>query len=79
MTHYAVPPKEGVHYLAAKTPEEVAKLVKTTTREKWIEMSVAGRAWWRRYASAEGLFRFTWGLVNEAHNKLKILDNLTGV
>lgn len=79
MTHYAVPPKEGVHYLVAKTPEEVVKLATNTSREKWIEMSVAGRAWWRRYASAEGLFRFTWGLVDEAQAKLKILENLTAV
>lgn len=65
MTNYAGKPKEGVHYFTAQTPEDVTKIVNTTTEEKWTEMSIAGRAWWRRYASAEGLFRLTWGLVNE--------------
>jgi len=74
MKHYRVPPKEGTHYFTVKTPEEFTKIVETTSREKWIEMSVAGRAWWRRYASAEGLFRFTWGLINEAKMNLTALE-----
>lgn len=79
MKHYRVPPKEGQHYLRAETPEEVVRLVETTTREKWIEMSVAGRAWWRRHASAEGLFRFTWGLINEAKQNLEALEMMEHV
>jgi hypothetical protein len=76
MKNYRVPPKMGVHYFVANTPEEFTKIVETTSREKWIEMSVAGRAWWRRYASAEGLFRFTWGLINDAKMNLAALDML---
>lgn len=65
MSNYASKPKENVHYFTAKTPDDVRRLVETTTPEKWTEMSIACRAWWRRYASAEGLFRLTWGIVNE--------------
>lgn len=65
MTFYASKPKEGVHYFSAKTPEDITHIVNNTSAEKWTEMSIAGRAWWRRYASAEGLFRLTWGLVND--------------
>ena len=65
MTNYLVPPKAGVHYLVAKTPEDVQKLVSETTAETWATMSVAGRAWWRTYASAEGLFRLTWARIEQ--------------
>jgi hypothetical protein len=65
MSNYMVPPLRGVHYLFASTPEEVATIVKTTTEDQWTMMSEAGRSWWQRYASAEGLFRFTWGIVRD--------------
>lgn len=65
MTNYSAKPKENIHYFLAKTPEDVKKIVDTTSQEKWTEMSIAIRAWWRRYASAEGLFRLTWGIVDE--------------
>jgi hypothetical protein len=65
ISNYASKPKENVHYFTAKTPEDIKRLIETITPEKWTEMSIACRAWWRRYASAEGLFRLTWGIVNE--------------
>ena len=65
MTNYIVPPQKGVHYLVASTPEEVRQVQKTITEEKWQQMSDAGKLWWQRYASAEGLFRFTWGIVRD--------------
>ena len=65
MTNYLVPPVEGIHYLVAKTPEEVRRLVETTSKEKWTVMSAACRVWWRNYASAEGLFRLTWARVEQ--------------
>jgi hypothetical protein len=74
MKHYQLPPQEGVHYFTASSPEEVKALVSKTTPEKWTEMSIAGRAWWRRYASAEGLFRFTWGIINHAADMIKVQD-----
>lgn len=66
MTNYQVPPVENVHYFVAKTPEEVQQIIDRTSPEKWTEMSISGRAWWRKYASAEGLFRLTWGIINDA-------------
>ena len=62
MTHYMVPPQKGIHYLVASTPDEVKAVQKTLTEDKWQQMSDAGKLWWQRYASAEGLFRFTWGI-----------------
>jgi hypothetical protein len=65
MKGYLVPPIEGVHYLTAKTPEEVAVRIKETSAEKWAAMSTAGRHWWRTYASAEGLYRLTWARIEQ--------------
>ena len=65
MRGYLVPPVEGVHYLRADTPEQVKKLVAETDPAKWALMSAAGRAWWRTYASAEGLFRLTWARIEQ--------------
>jgi hypothetical protein len=59
MKGYLVPPKEGVHYLRVKTPEDVLRAVHEITPAKWTEMSAAGRDWWLTYASATGLFRLT--------------------
>lgn len=65
MKGYLVPPQEGIHYFTAKTPEEVRTLVQHTTPERWLQMSLAGRSWWRTYASAEGLFRLTWARIEQ--------------
>ena len=76
MKHYAAQPKLGTHYFIAQTPEEVKHIIATTSQDKWTEMSIAGRAWWRRYASAEGLFRLTWGSILEAQDTLNVLELL---
>jgi hypothetical protein len=68
MDNYAAKLKEHIHYFKAETPEDVTKIIQNTSPEKWTEMSIACRAWWRRYASAEGLFRLTWTLIHEAQN-----------
>jgi len=65
MTNYLVAPKAGIHYLVAKTPEEVRRLVAETTAETWAAMSAAGRSWWQAYASAEGMFRLTWARIEQ--------------
>jgi hypothetical protein len=70
MLNYAARPQKNIHYFEASTPEEVQKIVNETGPEKWTEMSIAGRAWWRRYASAEGLFRLTWGIINTAKSDM---------
>ena len=72
ITRYAVPPTKGTHYFVADTPEQVQKIVNETSPERWMEMSIACRSWWRRNASAEGLFRLTWGLINSAKTQLNL-------
>jgi hypothetical protein len=65
MRNYLVPPQEGVHYLRATTPADVKRIVATTPKETWERMSAACHRWWRENASAEGLFRLTWGRVQQ--------------
>lgn len=70
--NYAAAPIKNIHYFEASTPEEVKKIVEETSPETWQEMSIACRAWWRRNASAEGLFRLTWGLINAAKSEFSV-------
>jgi len=72
MKGYLVPPKEGVHYFTASTPEEVRRIVETTPAERWASMSAAGREWWRLYASAEGFFRLTWARIEQCQPYLQV-------
>jgi len=65
MKHYLVPPRLGVHYFAASTPEDVKRIVETTSPATWTAMSAACHDWWRAYASAEGLFRLTWARIEQ--------------
>jgi hypothetical protein len=62
MTNYAEPPVEGLHYFRAATPEE-AKQVTTVTAERWTVMSAACRDWWKRNASADGMWELTSRLI----------------
>lgn len=72
MKNYLVPPKENIHYFVANSPEEVQSIIRTTTPEQWTMMSVAGREWWRMYASAEGLFRLTWARIEQCKPYLQV-------
>lgn len=65
MVNYLVPPKEGVHYFRARTPADVKRIVAETPQDVWERMSAAGHRWWRENASAEGLFRLTWGRIEQ--------------
>ena len=65
MTEFLNPPKEGVHYFRANTPEEVQKIIATVSRSTWERMSLAGISWWKSNASAEGLFRLTATRIQE--------------
>ncbi len=62
---YLVPPREGEHFLRAEDPAAVKRIVETTTEAEWERMSVACQTWWRQNASAEGLFRLTWGRIEQ--------------
>jgi hypothetical protein len=72
MKGYLVAPIEGVHYFLAKTPEDVQRIVKETDPKVWARMSAACRAWWRNYASAEGMFRLTWARVEQCRPYLSV-------
>lgn len=72
MRNYLLPPREGIHYLRASSPEDVVRIVKDTTPEKWSEMSKAGKEWWQAVASAEGLFRLTWARVEQCRPYLNV-------
>lgn len=72
MKHYLVPPKEGVHYFTASTPEDVQRIVRTTSLETWTAMSLAGREWWQTFASAEGLFRLTWARIEQCRPYVQV-------
>ena len=72
ITNYLLAPKLGTHYFYAKNPEEVLKIVKETTPEKWLEMSLAGKEWWRAIASAEGFFRLTWARIEQCRPYLNV-------
>lgn len=65
MKHYLRPPKEGTHYFVAKAPEDVARIVRETSKETWEHMSFNCHTWWRENASAEGLFRLTWTRIDQ--------------
>jgi len=72
MKGYLVAPVEGVHYFLAKTPDDVRRIVKETDPKVWARMSAACRAWWRNYASAEGMFRLTWARVEQCRPYLSV-------
>jgi len=63
MDSYANPPICGIHYLRAKSPEEVAGLLAAVSKESWEKMSLAGQTWWKENASCKGSFELTRGLV----------------
>jgi hypothetical protein len=65
MTHYLRPPREGLHYIRAKSPQEVRQIVETTPKHIWERMSLAGHVWWRDNASAEGMFKLTWMRIEQ--------------
>jgi hypothetical protein len=63
MESYAVPPKEGTHYLRASTPEEARNITAGMNETTWSRMSVAAKAWWKDNCSCEGSFKLTKELI----------------
>ena len=66
MNEYANPPKEGVHYIRAKSwnPEELKAQIAEQTKESWMNMSNAAHLWWKINCSSEGLWNLTHSLLN---------------
>ena len=48
ISSYMDEPKENVHYLLVKTPEELKEKVKTISKEQWETMSEACYEWYQR-------------------------------
>jgi hypothetical protein len=65
MTNFLEPPREGEHFLRAATAADVRRIVTETSQATWERMSRACHAWWRKNASAEGLFRLTWARIEQ--------------
>lgn len=65
MSGYLEPPREGVHFLRAATVADVRRIVAETPQTTWEAMSRACHTWWRKNASAEGLFRLTWARIEQ--------------
>ena len=63
MESYASPPKEGVHYIRVKTPEEALSVIESMSELTWTQMSNACREWWLSYASCKGSFELTRNLI----------------
>jgi len=59
MTHYSVPPVEGIHYLRIQSLDTVKSQIAEITEDIWSKMSVACRDWWKANASCEGFFTLT--------------------
>jgi hypothetical protein len=54
---------EGKHYFVAETPEEARRLATETKEDVWKQMSEAGRAWWKKNVSCEGMWSLTKNLA----------------
>lgn len=59
MTHYAVPPIEGKHYLRAETPEEAKRLANEMNHWEWSEMAHNCYSYYHHYLSPEGSWKLT--------------------
>jgi hypothetical protein len=56
--NYAEPPKEGVHYMRARSPRDLAP-IKRMAHDDWVRMSRACRDWYARNISPQGSLRRT--------------------
>ena len=65
MDSYAVPPVAGMHYLRVNSPEDVASVIGSVSKDDWTAMSAACRKWWAENASCAGSFALTKRLVSE--------------
>jgi hypothetical protein len=58
IVNYINPPVEGLHYFRANTPKDVEAIL-NIPHEKWVKSSNACRDWWKKNASADGLWLLT--------------------
>jgi hypothetical protein len=63
--HYYDSLEEGVHYLMAKTPEEIPSMIEKIDENKWNELSQNGRDWYNKNCSRKGSFETTCKIIKE--------------
>tara|TARA_B110001452_G_scaffold85760_1_gene70092 strand:- start:6 stop:4607 length:4602 start_codon:yes stop_codon:yes gene_type:complete len=72
MDNYYDSPQENVHYLRFSSPEDIELLINNCSEEKWTQMSLACREWYKKNASTQGSFKTTINIVkNMGRDKLK--------
>jgi len=59
ITHYANPPEEGIHFVRVESPGDAYHTLAKISRAEWDIMSAAGKTWWKRNASCEGMWELT--------------------
>jgi hypothetical protein len=71
MDNYYDPPQENIHYLRFSSPEDIEILINNCSEERWTQMSLACREWYKKNASTQGSFKTTMDIVkNMGQNKL---------
>lgn len=63
-TTYHDPLKEGVHYFRVSNASEIPFIIDQCSKEKWEEMSKAGREWYKNNCSIRGSFETTKNIIN---------------
>ena len=65
MDNYYDPPQENVHYLRFTSPEDIELLINNCSEEKWTQMSLACREWYKKNASKQGSFKTTMDIIKQ--------------
>lgn len=63
---YAHPLVEDVHFLRVDGPQDVARVIASTSDARWQELHEAGQEWYRLAASPKGSFNVTVSLIERA-------------
>jgi hypothetical protein len=53
---YQEPLVEGVHFFRIKEPEDVTKIIESTSESQWQEMSLAGQDWFMRNVHSKNMW-----------------------
>jgi glycosyltransferase involved in cell wall biosynthesis len=72
MTGYFDPPKCGIHYFIARTPDEFTSIVEQTPPSEWHRMSRACKLWYMNNCSVAGSLYQTLRIVNTLSTSLLV-------
>lgn len=67
-TKYHDPLIENLHYFRIKTPEDIQKIIKACSKDRWEYMSYNCKKWYEKNCSPVGAFETTLRIVNEIKN-----------